>query len=63
MLKRLKKNEIAVKTVAINLIFFLLYFLMFEIQFEQDDGSMALIAYSGDEHLVFINIEIGRAHV
>lgn len=59
MLKRLKKNEIAVKTVAINLIFFLLYFLMFEIQFEQDDGSMALIAYSGDEHLVFINIVIG----
>lgn len=59
MRKKIFHNRILLNTLMINVIFAVLYFSLFEIQYEQDDGSMALIAYNGDEHLVFINIIIG----
>lgn len=59
MIKEIYNKNRLLSTILLNVLFLVGYIMFFDVQYEQDDGSMAMISYSGDEHLVFINIIIG----
>lgn len=55
------KKKSLLKCITLNILFLVLYVFLFHFQYEtNDDMAMAIISYSGDEHLVFINVLIGR---
>lgn len=60
-MKQKKEKSLYIISLLLNIIFLLIFLLFFNFQYEtNDDIAMSIISYNGDEHLVFINVIIGK---